>query len=47
LRQLHDQLRAEADASDFSRLVVAETDEIVDALDTVGHLLGISPANTH
>lgn len=47
LRQLHDQLRAEADASDFSRLAVAETDEIVDALDTVGHLLGLVPANAH
>ena len=43
LRQLHDGLRAEVGNSDFSCLVETETDEIVDALDTVGHLLGLAP----
>ena len=46
LRQLHDRLSAEAGDSDFSRLVDTETDEIVDALDTAGHLLGWAPADT-
>jgi hypothetical protein len=46
LRQLHDRLIAEAGDDDFSALVETELDEIVDALDTVGHLLGMERAAT-
>lgn len=46
LRQLHDLLIADAGDDDFSALVETELDEIVDALDTVGHLLGMERAET-
>jgi uncharacterized membrane protein YccC len=44
LRRLHDLLGEEASGSGASGLVVTETDEIVDAIDTVGHLVGVEPA---